>query len=64
MKAECPLCKQQFSSIVYNIKSDNEYEEYKIPIQEPEDPYQSILDPVHHRFRYRSAPLIHLINIY
>ena len=64
MKAECPLCKQQFSSIVDNIKSDNEYEEYKIPVQEPEDPYQSILDPVHHRFRYRSAPLMHLINIY
>lgn len=30
VKAECPLCKQPFKSIIYNIKSNDEYDEHII----------------------------------
>ncbi|KAF5307184.1 hypothetical protein FQR65_LT00700 [Abscondita terminalis] len=30
VKAECPLCKQPFKSIIYNIKSNEEYDEHII----------------------------------
>ncbi|KAK5647467.1 hypothetical protein RI129_002359 [Pyrocoelia pectoralis] len=30
VKAECPLCKQPFKSIIYNIKSNDEYDEHVI----------------------------------
>ena len=32
---ECPLCKQQFNSIFHNIKENNEYDEYAVPIPVP-----------------------------
>ncbi|KAI4469271.1 peroxisome assembly protein 10 [Holotrichia oblita] len=28
VKAECPLCKQPFTSIIHNVKSNNEYDEH------------------------------------
>ena len=31
MKSVCPLCKGKFDSILYNIKENQEYEEYAIP---------------------------------
>lgn len=30
IKAECPLCKQGFKSIIHNVKSMDKYEEYKV----------------------------------
>ncbi|CAH1773274.1 unnamed protein product [Owenia fusiformis] len=30
VKAVCPLCKQQFKSIIHNVKSNNDYEQYEI----------------------------------
>ncbi|XP_031327466.1 E3 ubiquitin-protein ligase Topors-like isoform X1 [Photinus pyralis] len=36
VKAECPLCKQPFKSIIYNIKSNDEYDEHVIV----NDPFQ------------------------
>ncbi|GLV39723.1 Topoisomerase I-interacting protein [Carabus blaptoides fortunei] len=36
IKAECPLCKQPFKSIIYNIKSNVEYEEHIITNPERE----------------------------
>eukprot|EP00096_Caligus_rogercresseyi_P012170 TRINITY_DN5022_c0_g1_i1.p1 TRINITY_DN5022_c0_g1~~TRINITY_DN5022_c0_g1_i1.p1 ORF type:complete len:574 (-),score=185.50 TRINITY_DN5022_c0_g1_i1:386-2107(-) len=38
VKAECPLCKSKFSSIIHNIRSDNDFEEYTLPkVQEEEE---------------------------
>ncbi|CAB4062117.1 TOPORS [Lepeophtheirus salmonis] len=31
VKAECPLCKSKFSSIIHNIRSDDDYEKYTLP---------------------------------
>lgn len=38
IKAECPLCKQPFQSIIHNVKSNSEYDEHHIlhPPQLPE----------------------------
>lgn len=35
IKAECPLCKQGFKSIIHNVKSEREFEEYLVqpPLQ-------------------------------
>lgn len=30
IKAECPLCKQTFKSIIHNVRSMDKYEEYKV----------------------------------
>jgi len=35
VKAECPLCKGKFSSILYNIRSDSEYDSYPLPPPSP-----------------------------
>ena len=61
VKPECPLCKQQFNAIIHNVKSNQEYEEYKIEVAEPENPFppftmENIIDGLHQRFRYRSVP--------
>ncbi|KAF2894801.1 hypothetical protein ILUMI_11374 [Ignelater luminosus] len=37
VKAECPLCKQPFKSIIHNIKSNDEYDEHFIEVPEPRD---------------------------
>ena len=34
VKAECPLCKQKFSSIVHNVKSYDNFEQYHLPRRE------------------------------
>lgn len=31
MKPECPLCKQNFKSIYYNVRSIDDYDEYVLP---------------------------------
>lgn len=30
IKAECPLCKKPFRSIIHNVKSENSYDEYLV----------------------------------
>lgn len=35
VKAECPLCKVKFKSIIHNIKGDDEYESYTLPPRPP-----------------------------
>jgi len=55
VKPECPLCKQEFSAILHNIRSNEDYDEHKIEIMEPEEPDLSALDLVHNRFRYRTT---------
>ncbi|TRY74517.1 hypothetical protein TCAL_00750 [Tigriopus californicus] len=33
VKPECPLCKARFKSIIHNIKADDNYDSYTIPLQ-------------------------------
>lgn len=33
MKAECPLCKQPFRSIIHNIRSSSKYDKHEIPLE-------------------------------
>lgn len=49
-KAECPLCKQAFKSIIHNVKSEFQYEEYMV--QQPCEYYNLILSEPS-RYRYR-----------
>jgi len=35
-KAVCPLCKQKFTKIMYNIKSETDYKEWKVPVPDPQ----------------------------
>lgn len=55
VKAECPLCKQTFKSIVHNVRSYDDYDQYHIP--RPEDrqdrPQMEFAAPGGLRFRYR-----------
>lgn len=55
VKAECPLCKQPFNSIIHNVKSNHEYDEHQIPVMEPQEPDLSGFDLVFpgRRFQYR-----------
>lgn len=57
VKAECPLCKQQFTSIIHNIRPDQQYDEHQIPVMQPQEPNISLstfdLLMAHPRFRFR-----------
>ncbi|OWF48386.1 uncharacterized protein LOC110453122 [Mizuhopecten yessoensis] len=35
VKAECPLCKQKFTSIIHNVRSNEDYDQYPIPPKIP-----------------------------
>ncbi|KAF8777270.1 E3 ubiquitin-protein ligase Topors-like [Argiope bruennichi] len=50
VKAECPLCKQQFKSIVHNLQKDNSFEEYVIGTKTGR--YLSYFRAEQERFRY------------
>lgn len=52
IKAECPLCKQPFKSIIYNIKSNLEYEEHIItnPERENQEDLLTLSDPSEYLF--------------
>ncbi|XP_063548243.1 E3 ubiquitin-protein ligase Topors-like [Cydia strobilella] len=56
VKAECPLCKQNFKSIIHNVRSNHQYEEYMV-----EQRVETIPDPAvdlsnaTRRFRYRTT---------
>jgi len=56
VKAECPLCKGKFSSILYNIRSDSEYDSYPLPPPSPraEGGLQEYLYSTR-RFRYHTT---------
>ena len=61
----CPLCKSKFKSIIHNIKSDDDYDSYKLP-EPPPRPYDGAITidgNVDHeearRFRYRTTMPIH-----
>lgn len=37
IKAECPLCKQSFKSIIHNVKSNEEYDEHIVEVPRNDD---------------------------
>ncbi|CAH0592680.1 unnamed protein product [Chrysodeixis includens] len=59
VKAECPLCKQAFRSIIHNVRSNHQYEEYLVVQRQAEETTSRIdIDRVTaatHRFRYRTT---------
>jgi len=58
VKAECPLCKGKFSSILYNIRSDTEYDSYPLPPPSPHAEAEGGLQEylfTHRRFRYHTT---------
>lgn len=59
VKAECPLCKQTFKSIIHNIRSNEEYDQYHIPRPEERDPLADLFGSAGRRFRYRTTVTDH-----
>ncbi|KAJ8735770.1 hypothetical protein PYW07_007390 [Mythimna separata] len=64
VKAECPLCKQAFRSIIHNVRSNHQYEEYLVVQRQSEEATPAIsrvdIDRVTaatQRFRYRCPPV-------
>lgn len=58
VKAECPLCKQAFRSIIHNVRSNHQYEEYLVVQRQNEDPSRIGIDRITaatQRFRYRTT---------
>lgn len=55
VKTECPLCKQNFKSIIHNVQSNQQYEEYRVEQRRQEEDRIDIDDLVTatRRFRYR-----------
>lgn len=59
VKAECPLCKQTFKSIIHNVRSYEDYDQYHIPRPEDRDPLGDLFSNVGRRFRYRTTVTDH-----
>ncbi|XP_023935771.1 E3 ubiquitin-protein ligase Topors [Bicyclus anynana] len=57
VKAECPLCKQNFRSIIHNVQSNHQYEEYMVEQRHTEELAERIdIDlTAARRFRYRTT---------
>ncbi|XP_013783210.2 E3 ubiquitin-protein ligase Topors-like isoform X2 [Limulus polyphemus] len=53
IKAECPLCKQSFRSIIHNVRSLEDYDQYLINVQNVPSNLPS--DNSSRRFRYSST---------
>lgn len=57
IKAECPLCKKPFRSIIHNVKSENMYDEYLVQTTPSRFPYTddgiNIFLQDSRRYRYR-----------
>lgn len=51
VKPECPLCKQPFKSIVHNVRSMEDYDQYHLRFED----FNSWENPDGRRFRYRST---------
>lgn len=58
VKAECPLCKQSFKSIVHNVRSYDDYDQYHIPTPEERNHMHELPIPGV-RFRYRTTVTDH-----
>lgn len=59
VKAECPLCKQSFKSIVHNVRSYKDYDQYELPRPENRLPMYDFAAPGGVRFRYRTTVTDH-----
>ncbi|XP_013197202.2 E3 ubiquitin-protein ligase Topors [Amyelois transitella] len=61
VKAECPLCKQNFKSIIHNVRSNHQYEEYMVEQRETEEDtiarfdIDNTITQATRRFRYRTT---------
>ncbi|CAH2102223.1 unnamed protein product [Euphydryas editha] len=61
VKAECPLCKQNFRSIIHNVQSNHQYEEYMVEQRQTEEITERIdidnntFTTATRRFRYRTT---------
>ncbi|XP_004930051.1 E3 ubiquitin-protein ligase Topors [Bombyx mori] len=56
VKAECPLCKQNFKSIIYNVRANQQYEEYQVEQRQVESSQRIDIDTLtNRRFRYRTT---------
>ncbi|XP_028159070.1 E3 ubiquitin-protein ligase Topors [Ostrinia furnacalis] len=59
VKAECPLCKQNFRSIIHNVRSNHQYEEYMVEQRQTEEALERLdfesLTASTRRFRYRTT---------
>ncbi|KAL0901284.1 hypothetical protein ABMA27_006576 [Loxostege sticticalis] len=59
VKAECPLCKQNFRSIIHNVRSNHQYEEYMVEQRQTEETLERFdfesLTASTRRFRYRTT---------
>ncbi|XP_038207931.1 E3 ubiquitin-protein ligase Topors [Zerene cesonia] len=57
VKAECPLCKQNFKSIIHNVRSNHQYEQYMV--EQAQDDIERIeidnFTNTTRRFRYRTT---------
>lgn len=42
IKTECPLCKQTFKSIIHNVRSEEDYDQYHVPRQFAPLPTQQV----------------------
>ena len=57
-KAVCPLCKESFTKIIYEIKSETEFKEWKVPRFEQSQPitnFQAFFVPDRRFFGYRTT---------
>lgn len=64
IKAECPLCKQPFKSIIHNVRSNVDYDQYHVEAGEPRCVLSDLMHSfnfdliqVDRSFRYRYAKL-------
>ncbi|KAM3967627.1 topoisomerase I-interacting protein [Aphomia sociella] len=59
VKAVCPLCKQNFKSIIHNVRSNHQYEEYMVEQRETEETIERLDNDsaitATRRFRYRTT---------
>ncbi|XP_043916938.1 E3 ubiquitin-protein ligase Topors [Protopterus annectens] len=51
-KAECPLCKQPFNSILHSIRAEDDFKEYTLKVSQEKFSFSS---PNGQRFRYRTT---------
>ncbi|XP_076293628.1 uncharacterized protein LOC143215404 [Lasioglossum baleicum] len=67
IKTECPLCKQTFKSIIHNVRSEEDYDQYHVPRElattlDINFDLGHAVDVVGHRFHYRTTMTGHRRN--
>ncbi|XP_012139772.2 uncharacterized protein LOC100876127 isoform X4 [Megachile rotundata] len=59
IKTECPLCKQTFKSIIHNVRSEEDYDQYHVPRElatlDLNFELGHAMDAGTHRFHYRTT---------